>query len=158
MDFFACHLFKGCDNSLVIGNSSLEKDVIAHPFLANHLLNVVVHYGIGQSAQKVVLLYSLLLEGIQVRFHENRTSIAQTGRLFSLQGHFSEFLNDVDIQLFIKFISDITGLNLVIDNRVKGKVTFFSPAGISVKGLKTSTSMNCGSSLVNTWTTEFWSG
>ncbi len=40
--------------------------------------------------------------------------------------------NDVDIHLFIKFISEITGKNFVVDQRVKGKVTIISPSQISV--------------------------
>lgn len=41
--------------------------------------------------------------------------------------------NDVDIEVFIKFISELTGKNFVIDQRVKGKVTIISPTKISVK-------------------------
>jgi len=41
--------------------------------------------------------------------------------------------NDVDIEVFIKFISELTGRNFVIDQRVKGKVTIISPTKISVK-------------------------
>lgn len=40
--------------------------------------------------------------------------------------------NNVDIEVFIKFISELTGKNFVIDSRVKGKVTIISPARISV--------------------------
>lgn len=40
--------------------------------------------------------------------------------------------NDVDIDVFIKFISELTGKNFVVDNRVKGKVTIISPTRISV--------------------------
>jgi general secretion pathway protein D len=40
--------------------------------------------------------------------------------------------NDVDIEVFIKFISELTGRNFVIDQRVKGKVTIISPTKISV--------------------------
>lgn len=40
--------------------------------------------------------------------------------------------NDVDINVFIKFISELTGKNFVVDNRVRGKVTIISPARISV--------------------------
>ncbi len=39
--------------------------------------------------------------------------------------------NNVDISVFIKFISELTGKNFIIDNRVKGKVTIISPAKIS---------------------------
>ncbi len=39
--------------------------------------------------------------------------------------------NDVDISVFIKFISNLTGQNFVVDPRVKGKVTIVSPEKIS---------------------------
>ncbi|MBW2670158.1 MAG: type II secretion system secretin GspD [Deltaproteobacteria bacterium] len=35
--------------------------------------------------------------------------------------------NDVDINVFIKFISELTSKNFVVDQRVKGKVTIISP-------------------------------
>ncbi len=41
--------------------------------------------------------------------------------------------NDVDISVFIKFISELTGKNFVVDDKVKGKVTIISPAKISEK-------------------------
>ena len=41
--------------------------------------------------------------------------------------------NDVDINVFIKFISELTGTNFVVDVRVKGMVTILSPAKISVE-------------------------
>jgi len=41
--------------------------------------------------------------------------------------------DNVDIGLFIKFISELTGKNFVIDDGVKGKVTIISPTKISVK-------------------------
>jgi len=41
--------------------------------------------------------------------------------------------DSVDIGLFIKFISELTGKNFVIDDGVKGKVTIISPTKISVK-------------------------
>lgn len=41
--------------------------------------------------------------------------------------------NDVDINVFIKFISELTGKNFVVDNRVRGKVTIISPAEISIE-------------------------
>jgi general secretion pathway protein D len=40
--------------------------------------------------------------------------------------------NNVDIQLFIKFMAELTGTNFVVDNNVKGKVTIVSPARISL--------------------------
>ncbi|MFH2063842.1 MAG: type II secretion system secretin GspD [Pseudomonadota bacterium] len=41
--------------------------------------------------------------------------------------------NNVDINVFIKFISELSGKNFVVDDRVKGKVTIISPAKISEK-------------------------
>ncbi len=41
--------------------------------------------------------------------------------------------NNVDINVFIKFMSKLTGKNFVVDNRVKGKVTIISPTKISVE-------------------------
>ncbi|MBW2109370.1 MAG: type II secretion system secretin GspD [Deltaproteobacteria bacterium] len=40
--------------------------------------------------------------------------------------------DNVDILLFIKFISEVTGKNFVIDQKVKGKITIISPTKISV--------------------------
>jgi general secretion pathway protein D len=40
--------------------------------------------------------------------------------------------DNVDILLFIKFISEVTGKNFVIDDKVKAKVTIVSPTKISV--------------------------
>ncbi len=39
----------------------------------------------------------------------------------------------VDIKVFIKYISELTGKNFVVDDRVKGQVSIISPGKISVK-------------------------
>ncbi|MBW2029779.1 MAG: type II secretion system secretin GspD [Deltaproteobacteria bacterium] len=41
--------------------------------------------------------------------------------------------DNVDLRIFIKFISELTGKNFVVDRNVKGKVTIISPTKISVK-------------------------
>ncbi|MFP4667930.1 MAG: type II secretion system secretin GspD, partial [Desulfobacterales bacterium] len=41
--------------------------------------------------------------------------------------------NDVDINVFIKFISELTGRNFIVDPRVKGKITVVSPSEITVE-------------------------
>jgi general secretion pathway protein D len=38
---------------------------------------------------------------------------------------------DVDISTMVKFISDLTGKNFVMDDRVKGKISIFSPTRLS---------------------------
>jgi len=40
--------------------------------------------------------------------------------------------NNVDINVFIKFMSELSGTNFVVDQRVKGKVTIISPSKISL--------------------------
>jgi general secretion pathway protein D len=40
--------------------------------------------------------------------------------------------NNVDINVLVKFISEMTGKNFIVDQRVKGKVTIISPSKISV--------------------------
>ena len=39
--------------------------------------------------------------------------------------------SDVDISTMVKFISDLTGKNFIMDERVKGKISVFSPSKIS---------------------------
>lgn len=39
--------------------------------------------------------------------------------------------NDVDISTMVKFISDLTGRNFVMDDRVRGKISVYSPAKLS---------------------------
>ncbi len=41
--------------------------------------------------------------------------------------------DNVDITVFIKFVSELTGKNFVIDDNVKGKVTLISPRKIAVR-------------------------
>ncbi len=40
--------------------------------------------------------------------------------------------NEVDISTMVKFISDLTGRNFVLDERVKGKISVFSPSKLSI--------------------------
>ena len=40
--------------------------------------------------------------------------------------------DNVDLQVFVKFVSELTGKNFVIDEKVKGKVTIISPRKISI--------------------------
>jgi len=50
----------------------------------------------------------------------------------SPDSHVSIDFENVDIGVFIKFISKLTGKNFVVDNRVNGKVTVVSPTRIPV--------------------------
>ncbi len=63
-------------------------------------------------------------------------TIAMTAAYLPAQEKAERFVsidfNDVEIGVFIKFISELTGKNFIIDQRVKGKVSIISPAKISV--------------------------
>jgi general secretion pathway protein D len=39
---------------------------------------------------------------------------------------------DVEIPTVIKFISEITGINFIFDERIKGKITIIAPAKLSI--------------------------
>ncbi len=57
---------------------------------------------------------------------EKTSGQASSGRYVSID------FNEVDIEVFVKFISELTGRNFVVDQRVKGNVTIISPTKISV--------------------------
>lgn len=58
---------------------------------------------------------------------------AQSAESNVAENHISIDFNNVDINVFIKFISELTGKNFVVDRRVKGNVTIISPSKISMK-------------------------
>ncbi len=85
----------------------------------------------------LALLTGILFSGTapvraeEVRQQEPGTAVPASvelddGRLVSVD------FNDVDLTVFVKFISEITGRNFVVDQNVKGKVTIISPSKISV--------------------------
>ncbi|MDD2365523.1 MAG: type II secretion system secretin GspD [Desulfuromonadaceae bacterium] len=41
--------------------------------------------------------------------------------------------NEVDISTMVKFISDLTGKNFILDDRVKGKISVYSPSRLSIE-------------------------
>ena len=41
--------------------------------------------------------------------------------------------NEVDISTMVKFISDLTGRNFVLDDKVKGKISVYSPSKLSIE-------------------------
>jgi len=54
-------------------------------------------------------------------------TVSQSAQLITMD------FNNVELPVFVKFISEITGKNFVIDERVRGKVTVFSPTKISIE-------------------------
>jgi general secretion pathway protein D len=83
----------------------------------------------------VIILHAILLFLIVQAlpaFAENATGKPAKAVDTADQRFVSIDFNNVDINVFIKFISELTGKNFVVDHRVKGKVTIISPAKISL--------------------------
>lgn len=78
-----------------------------------------------QNLVKVIVALSVLFLLIQPAMGAEEKA-AQKGKLVSID------FNNVDLNVLIKFISELTGKNFVIDQRVKGKATIISPSKISV--------------------------
>ncbi len=78
-----------------------------------------------QNLLKIVVVFSVLFLLLQPAVGAEEKA-AQTGKLVSID------FNNVDLNVLIKFISELTGKNFVIDQRVKGKATIISPSKISV--------------------------
>ncbi len=60
-DFLAGNFFKSGYYRFVIGNSTLEKDMITNAFFPDHFLNVILNNGVCQASNEVLLLHSFLL-------------------------------------------------------------------------------------------------
>ncbi len=73
------------------------------------------------------LVVGMLVFFISVSVFAAEKEVSRSGKLVSID------FNNVDITVLIKFISELTGKNFVIDQRVKGKATIISPSKISVK-------------------------
>jgi len=57
---------------------------------------------------------------------------AKSGKAKESEQFVSIDFNNVDINVFIKFMSELTSTNFIVDPRVKGKVTIISPTKISL--------------------------
>lgn len=75
----------------------------------------------------VVLILSISVEPMALAQSKTAEKKTVSDRFITID------FNSVDIIVFIKFISELTGRNFIIDQRVKGKITVISPAKISVK-------------------------
>ncbi len=74
----------------------------------------------------IFLIWFILFTAAPSCFAQNANGNGNAERFVSID------FNDVDINVFIKFISELTETNFIVDRRVKGKVTIISPSKISV--------------------------
>ncbi len=78
-------------------------------------------------------LYLGFIISVVLILQTGHLSLAQTGKTQKQPQQFVSIdFNNVDINVFIKFISELTATNFVVDQRVKGKVTIISPSKISL--------------------------
>ncbi len=80
----------------------------------------------------MLLTTGIVTENMQALAETSPTQIDTNVQRASKENVSIDFDN-VDIKVFIKFISKLTHKNFVVDHRVKGKVTVISPTKISVK-------------------------
>jgi general secretion pathway protein D len=73
----------------------------------------------------------ILVAVLALELSSSRVLAQETGKENPQQFVSIDF-NNVDINVFIKFMSELTGTNFVVDQRVKGKVTIISPSKISL--------------------------
>jgi general secretion pathway protein D len=70
---------------------------------------------------------------IALAFDSGRAQTQEPAKAKNPEQFVSIDFNNVDINVFIKFMSELTATNFVVDQRVKGKVTIISPSKISLK-------------------------
>lgn len=96
------------------------------------------NFGLGNSSLNrrlsILILIFLLMVSLIFSFPLNAAdNLKHTEDAAKSEGDYVSIdFNDVDINLFIKFISELTHRNFIVDNRVKGNVTIVSPSKISV--------------------------
>ena len=78
------------------------------------------------------LLFSIVFAAILALALPSGRILAQETTKENPQQFVSIDFNNVDINVFIKFMSELTGTNFVVDQRVKGRVTIISPSKISL--------------------------
>lgn len=79
---------------------------------------------LSSAIQVVIVLLVLVTFAIPVRAEEAPAADAP--------GKITMDFHDADITMFIKFISELIGKNIVIDKAVRGNITIMSPAPVSV--------------------------
>ena len=92
-------LLEGRDDAPVGGRGSLIKDGVPDGPVFGHLVEVILHDGVGEPRHQVFLGRAPLLVVHQVGLHEHRAPLSQAHRLVAGQGELAEFLPDGDPQL-----------------------------------------------------------
>lgn len=78
------------------------------------------------------ILITLLINGLLLWATPGNNDVWAQEKLNQNNETISMDFDQVDIRVFIKFISELTKKNFIVDDRIKGKVTVISPSGISI--------------------------
>lgn len=97
-----------------------------------HILIVLAYAGLMLTVNALILSSAMSQPETVQTLPDSEAPLPEPASAESDDRYVSIDFNDVDIDVFIKFISELTGKNFVVDNRVKGKVTIISPTRISV--------------------------
>src|SRR5262245_10688343 len=65
--------------------------------------------------------------GAQIGPAEGEADVQSNERLIAMD------FQDVDISVLVKFMSEMTGKNFILDDKVQGKITIISPAKMSAE-------------------------
>ena len=87
------------------------------------MIGGVYRYGETEEGELLLFLTPTIIEKPE---NASDTSMAD-------KRHVTIDFNDVDIRVFIKFISELTGKNFIVDEKVGGKVTIHGPTKVSVE-------------------------
>ncbi len=82
--------------------------------------------------QQVIYIAVIMMFSVWTILSPSALSFAQEKESREPTKYVSIDFDEVDIRVFIKFISDLTNENFIIDNRVKGNVNILSPGKITV--------------------------
>ena len=88
---------------------------------------------LAHATARYILISIMSIAVIALAYPSGPAQAQETGKPKTPEQFISIDFNNVDINVFIKFMSELTGTNFVVDQRVKGKVTIISPSKISLK-------------------------
>ena len=80
------YLLKGGDHPFVEGRPSLEEDPISDPPVSDDPVQIVLHDGVTEPGNQVILLGPLLLVMDQIGFDEDRAPLAHPHRALQRRG------------------------------------------------------------------------
>ena len=94
-------------------------------------MKIHIRFGLMPIIAFLAVIFALQLYLVKSSMAQTDTSATEDPA--SAEQFVSIDFNNVDINVFIKFMSELTATNFVVDQRVKGKVTIISPSKISLK-------------------------